>query len=469
MDKESYDLTLTGQVLPAAQLPPPAPFLQRLVHTVHYFRLVPAGRKRLDAFVTRHTSFRVEPTDDLVEYYRRLQDGVKVFAEYAAVHVHTSMMAIALLGLFQRLFSKGGPPSARSHAAVAALMAGAKSRAPGAAQSSIGVADALDDLGALIMASPTDAQRFARMPADAALQWLRGPSAGRAGEAFEAFLAVHGHRCIRELDFRERDWQEDPLPLVQSLQLIVVAPRTTQTDWAREARQALAELSLGARGLIRWLLPKAQKAVADRERSKSFGVWIARQLKRGYVGYAQRLVAAGRLPDVDLVFFFTREELGRLTQGSDRVLVRRAEHRRRLHPRKLALEFPPVCKGKPVPLAAGEGEGQGGDVMHGTPLSRGVAVGPARVARNLAEAAEMQAGEILVTPFTDVGWTPYFSRAAGLATEVGSVLSHGAVVAREYGLPAVAGLPGVTRRFKTGDMLRLDGNTGELRRLNPHP
>jgi pyruvate,water dikinase len=87
------------------------------------------------------------------------------------------------------------------------------------------------------------------------------------------------------------------------------------------------------------------------------------------------------------------------------------------------------------------------------------------VARSLEEAAQMQPGEILVTPFTDVGWTPYFSRAAGLATEVGSVLSHGAVVAREYGLPAIAGLPGVTRRFKTGEMLRLDGNTGELRRV----
>ncbi len=124
-----------------------------------------------------------------------------------------------------------------------------------------------------------------------------------------------------------------------------------------------------------------------------------------------------------------------------------------------------MCKGKPAPLGTDERDVQKGDTMQGTPLSRGVGVGPARVARTLAEAAAMQPGEILVTPFTDVGWTPYFSRAAGLATEVGSVLSHGAVVAREYGLPAVAGLPGVTRRFKTGDMLRLDGNTGELRRL----
>jgi pyruvate,water dikinase len=64
-----------------------------------------------------------------------------------------------------------------------------------------------------------------------------------------------------------------------------------------------------------------------------------------------------------------------------------------------------------------------------------------------------------------VGWAPYFTRAAGLATEIGSPLSHGAVVAREYGLPAVVNLPGATKRFKTGDMVRLDGNTGELRRV----
>jgi phosphohistidine swiveling domain-containing protein len=245
----------------------------------------------------------------------------------------------------------------------------------------------------------------------------------------------------------------------------VSAPRKTQTDWRREADQALGGLSRSARGLIRWLLPKTQQAVLERERSKSFQVWIERQLKRGYVDYAQRLVAARRLPDVDLVFFFTHKELGRLALGPDRALVRRAEHRRRLHPRNTALEFPRVCRGKPAPLLVAQGSVADGDVMQGMPLSRGVAIGRARVARNLSEAEAIQPGEILVTQFTDVGWTPYFGRAGGLATEFGSVLSHGAVVAREYGLPAISGLPGVTRRFKTGELLRLDGNTGELRRM----
>jgi len=467
MDKDSSDLTLTAHVLPEAKLPPNASAWRRLVHMLRYFSLVPAGRKRLDAFVARCASFGVEPALDLAEYYRRLQQAIDVVNESAAVHVHTSMMAIALLGLFQRIFSKGGPPGPKSQAAVAALLAGAKSRAPDAAASSIGVADALNDLGALIAAEPAAAERFVRMSSEEALQWLRSPSSGATGKTFESFLAVHGHRCIRELELRERDWLEDPLPMVHSLQLVVAAPRTTQTSWGREAGQALGELSFGARRLIRWLLPTAQAAVVVRERSKSFRVWIARQLKRGYVGFAQRLVAERRLPDADLVFFLTHEELGQLAQGPDRALVRRAEHRRRLHPRKMTEEFPYVCQGKPVPLAAAQSEGRFDDGMQGTPLSRGVAVGPARVARNLAEAAGMQPGEILVTPFTDVGWTPYFSRAAGLATEVGSVLSHGAVVAREYGLPAVAGLPGLTRRVKNGELLRLDGNTGELRRLTP--
>jgi pyruvate,water dikinase len=464
MDKASADLTLNGMVLPEAKLPPNASFAARLAHTLRYFRLIPAGRKRLDAFVTRYTGFRVEPADDPAEYYRRLDRARAIFFESGAVHVHTSMMAIALLGLFQRLLSKGGPPTPGSHAAVAALLAGAKARAPSVEESSIGLADALDQLGARIAAAPDAAQRFVGATPAAALAWLRDPGSGPAGEAFAAFLEAHGHRCIRELDFRERDWAEDPLTLVHSLQRIVSAPPAPKAARSHEAQAALAGLSWGARRLIEWLLPRAHAEVVERERSKSFSVQLARQLKRGYVDFAHRLVQLGRLPDADLVFFFTHGELERLAQGPQRELVRRAQQRRRLHPRKMATEFPRVCQGKPTPVAASEVT-VGGDAMQGTPLSRGVAIGRARVVRSLEEAEAMQPGEILVTLFTDVGWTPFFSRAAGLATEVGSVLSHGAVVAREYGLPAIAGLPGVTRRFKTGDLLRLDGNTGELRRV----
>ena len=113
----------------------------------------------------------------------------------------------------------------------------------------------------------------------------------------------------------------------------------------------------------------------------------------------------------------------------------------------------------PEALAQG-GEGW----LQGKPVSRGYAEGPARVVTRLAEALEVQAGEILIAPVTDVGWTPCFGVIAGVATEVGSAVSHGAVVAREYGLPGVVNVQGATHVFKTGEIVVLDANRGLLYR-----
>ena len=104
-------------------------------------------------------------------------------------------------------------------------------------------------------------------------------------------------------------------------------------------------------------------------------------------------------------------------------------------------------------------------VLPGRPASRGVVEGIARVAHTLEEAAALQPGEILVTPITDIGWTPYFSLIAGLVTDLGSSVSHGAVIAREYGLPCVVNTRQGTRFLQTGDKLRLDGDSGSVELL----
>ena len=103
-------------------------------------------------------------------------------------------------------------------------------------------------------------------------------------------------------------------------------------------------------------------------------------------------------------------------------------------------------------------------MLQGRPASAGLVEGRARVVRTLEEAAALQTGEILIAQVTDVGWTPYFGLIAGLATDVGSAISHGAVVAREYGLPAVVNLQTATRVFSTGDQVVLDGGRGTLSR-----
>jgi pyruvate,water dikinase len=125
-----------------------------------------------------------------------------------------------------------------------------------------------------------------------------------------------------------------------------------------------------------------------------------------------------------------------------------------------ALQFNEVCNGIPEPVEEEKEieilDGQ----LRGIPVSSGVVKAKVRIVNNLDDAAYLQPGEIMVASFTDIGWTPYFSIVSGLITEIGSPLSHGAVVAREYGIPAVVGAKGAKQFLKNGIVVKLDGDRG---------
>ncbi|TNF60334.1 MAG: pyruvate, water dikinase, partial [Deltaproteobacteria bacterium] len=190
-------------------------------------------------------------------------------------------------------------------------------------------------------------------------------------------------------------------------------------------------------------------------------VAVTTEFKHAYRTLGSRMAEEGLLPDQDAVFFLTHQELGELLRGR-RELAELAVSRRRVIDYQMPLHFPQVFSDRPEPLRLEPIEGEDGGLV-GKPVSRGKVTGRARVVETLVEAAELQAGEILIAPITDVGWTPYFSLIAGLATDVGSAVSHGAVVAREYGLPAVVNLRVATSRFQTGDLVTLDGDHGTLK------
>ena len=101
-------------------------------------------------------------------------------------------------------------------------------------------------------------------------------------------------------------------------------------------------------------------------------------------------------------------------------------------------------------------------------MSNGTVQGKVRIVHTLSDADNLEEGEIMVASFTDVGWTPYFSVIAGLITEIGSPLSHGAIVAREYGIPAVVGAKGAKQFLKTGDVILLDGDKGIISKCYSH-
>ena len=173
----------------------------------------------------------------------------------------------------------------------------------------------------------------------------------------------------------------------------------------------------------------------------------------------EKLVADGLLPDVDLIYFLTHKEIGMLFTDAPRYGALAAT-RRKAFAIQEELSFDDIYIGKPQANSY-ELEPDDG-VITGVPVSNGVCEGIVRIVMTQEDANQLQKGEIMVARFTDVGWTPYYSVVNGLITEIGSSLSHGAVVAREYGLPTLVNVKGATKRLKNGDHIIMDAEKGTI-------
>ena len=288
------------------------------------------------------------------------------------------------------------------------------------------------------------------------------------GNAYQAFLKRHGHRGYRELCLRQPSWAQAPTELVTTIQTSVKARLGGRTVDTSPAAIDMHELSSG----LRWILPKAHNAIRRREATKSMLVLTTFKLSEAYRVLGQRLVEQGLLTDSDQVFFFGHRELQALVDEVSQPDANASAWADIADRRRLALgfqdqiQFEEVCYGYPQPLDLRKRAEEQEGLISGRPVSRGVVEGPARVAHSVEEASALQPGEILVAPITDVGWTPYFNLIAGLVTDIGSSVSHGAVIAREYGLPAIANTRVGTRRIATGDLIRLDADKGIVELLN---
>jgi rifampicin phosphotransferase len=210
------------------------------------------------------------------------------------------------------------------------------------------------------------------------------------------------------------------------------------------------------------------KISRDRERARSEVIryfWVL----RAFALKAGELTGLG-----EDIFFLERAEIVRVLQG-ETISVKLIKQRRRAYQSYAALPaYPALIRGtfNPYVWAADpnrrsdlflEGSASHADVaVRGFPGSAGVVQAPVRVLRDAADGAALQAGEVLVTTITNVGWTPLFPRAAAVVTDVGAPLSHGAIVARELGIPAVVGCGNATMRLKTGDQVRVDGTAGTV-------
>ncbi len=394
---------------------------------------------------------------DPIELYRRIDGGAPMIDWAYTWHLCPSTYSGIMNNVLYRILLKGGFPEGEFDSTLAVLLSNVEG------VESADVIRRLEEIAAVLKEDPAAAEGFSVMAAAEAVDWLRGPESGRTGGLFRDFLERHGHRCIREAEFRENDWGEDPSSIVETLQSLVSAPvRESAPETDDPAEAVLKKYPAVNERAFRWVLEQARNGVWSREYTKSIVIKIQDRVKRAYRRLAGLMTEQGLLPDEDLIYFFTHREIGDYLKNPKPETVRWIQKRRRLLPEQSALKFPDVFQGKPVPLEAGSMDGESGDSVKGFPVSAGIARGRVRLVSSPDDAKRLEPGEIMVAAFTDIGWTPYYGIIAGLVTEVGSSLSHGAVVAREYRLPMVTGIPDAMAVLRDGDEIEINGGSGTV-------
>jgi pyruvate,water dikinase len=287
------------------------------------------------------------------------------------------------------------------------------------------------------------------------------------------FLATYGHRSVNELDMGVPRWSEDPTylfgVLASYLQLrdSALAPDRQFQRAAQEAEAMLVELTRRAqrvsrvRGvLVSFFLRRARALGGLREMPRFALALLLAQARAILSPVGDALVQAGRLERASDIFFLSLPEIHAALDGADmrrNVTERHAEYDRERARRHVPLVL--LSDGTEPTIASATPTSA--EQLRGTPASSGRVTGLARVMRD-PRAAQLAQGEILVAPSTDPGWTPLFLTAGGLVMETGGAMSHGAIVAREYGIPAVVGVAEATERIRTGQRITVDGATGTV-------
>ncbi|WP_438490068.1 rifamycin-inactivating phosphotransferase [Streptomyces sp. S186] len=305
---------------------------------------------------------------------------------------------------------------------------------------------------------------------------LAGGTEARA--AIETYLDRYGMRCVGEIDITRPRWRERPTTLVP---VILDNVRNFEPGAAerrfeqgrRKAQQKEQDVLARLRALpdgeqkadeAKRMIDRVRTFIGYREYPK-YGI-ISRYFvyKQALLEEAERLVQAGVLAEKEDIYYLTFQELHdvvRSNQVDDQLIQQRKDafqsHQALTPPRVLTSDGEAVT-------GTYRRDGVPADALVGLPVSTGTIEGRARVILDMAD-ADLEAGDILVTTFTDPSWSPLFVGIAGLVTEVGGLMTHGAVIAREYGLPAVVGVEQATRLIQDGQRIRVHGTDGYVKIL----
>ncbi|MBK9261106.1 MAG: phosphoenolpyruvate synthase [Polyangiaceae bacterium] len=306
---------------------------------------------------------------------------------------------------------------------------------------------------------------------------VRGPSdlpEGNTRRALERFLDLYGDRAVREAELATPRWREDSQPVIS---MLVSSLRASEGEADRALARARAlsdremaqlETRLGPVQMyaVRTLVNRTQQFTRLRERMRTWVTRVLGMLRVIALDVDRRLRRIDPTLPEGAVFFCTFDELVQALRSGHAdvghvVRLRRAEYLRDA----ARPDPPPTFIGRPPPVQIPPPAGKH---LKGLPASSGVVEGRARVlAPGTTDLDAVRAGEVLVARTTDIGLSPLFLVSAAVVTELGGPLSHAAVVAREYGVPAVVNVAGATVAIRTGDLVRVDGDRGTVEIFGP--
>ena len=296
-------------------------------------------------------------------------------------------------------------------------------------------------------------------------------------KSWDEFMERHGHHCRAELELYNQRWYETPdyiLGLVRSY--LTCLGKTDPLENYRKLTNQREQLAAGCRRelknpikrlIFNKLLIRSQKGAVFRENIKSEVIRLIVVTRQLLLELGNRFANQGLLAETDDIFFLEFRDILQIAKGRHKLDIRQiVATRRREYKRWQSITPPKVVVGEYDPDSfVPEVVDADVDVLKGWAVSSGVAAGKARVILRADTEEQLLAGEILVAPFTDPGWTPYFFPAAAIVMDQGSLLSHGSIVAREYGIPCVVNVGPATRIIKTGQTIQVDGNNGVVRIL----
>ena len=298
----------------------------------------------------------------------------------------------------------------------------------------------------------------------------------------QVFLNQYGMRGVAEIDLGRPRWRENPTQIIQTIQSYlkfedeasmpnVVFKRSEEK--AAQAQESLEQAVLKTFGgrlktkMVSGIIRRVRALGGLRESPKFYIIQMMGIIRKELLKTGEVLVQRDKLAARDDLFYLYVDELEAFAQGEQGDWQTLIEERRQTFQRELRRKQIPrllVSDGRAFYEGLGAADADA-DGLSGSPVSPGMIEGTVRVVFDPHD-ANLSPGEILVCPATDPAWTPLFLAAGGLVMEVGGLMTHGAIVAREYGIPAVVGVNLATQRLQTGDRIRVNGTTGMIEILN---